>query len=332
MKRQNPKTGRIETVYKTKVVRVKKNGKTIRKRVPVTKVVKKGGKKVRVKVPKRAACSKTKLCVVKKKGKTVYLTKLAKVRVIRGNRIVTVKKRVFIYKTVIKKVKGKKKRVKVKVAKLGKCSSKQTSGNSGVPVNITISDGSVAHLDFGGFQRDIDLSGKIQGFIVGDGFKLGEDNRIELTRGKINLAPTGIFIDDVCKGRVTDSIRTDPNSFAEVDETKTGSAVNVAANSSVTGRIYLRIQTALQMRNDDDGCDSDYITTGWTDFSIPLFIKGTLGAGGGGLQSKLTTGETVLNDLSACLAPGKPTLPCNGFAIPFPAIFTSKIVAQVKVG
>jgi hypothetical protein len=86
------------------------------------------------------------------------------------------------------------------------------------------------------------------------------------------------------------------------------------------------------MRNDDGGCDDPYITTGWTDFSLPLFLRGTIGTGGGGLQSKITTGETVLNELSACLAPGDPALPCNGFAIPFPAIFTSKIVAQVKIG
>jgi hypothetical protein len=69
-----------------------------------------------------------------------------------------------------------------------------------------------------------------------------------------------------------------------------------------------------------------------TDFEVPLFVKGTLGAGKGGLTSTLSTGETVLNELSACLAFGDPKLPCNGFAIPFPAILTSKIVATVKVG
>jgi hypothetical protein len=332
VKKQLP-NGRVVTVYKTKIIKVKVRGKTVRKRVPLTKIVKRGGKKVRVKVPKQAACSKTKLCIVKSKaGKTVYLTKLARVKVIRRNKIVTVKKRVFVYKTVIKKVRGKKKRVKVKVAKLGKCSGKNSTTNSGVPVKITVVPPSMAHLDFGGFQRDIPLSGQLQGFIVGSGFKLGEDNRIELSRGQIDLAPTGIFIDDVCNGRVTDAIRTDPHSYAEIDQGTTGNAVNVAANSTVTGRLHFRIVTALQLRNDDGGCDSPYITTGWTDFQVPLFVKGTLGAGNGGLQSKLTTGETVLNDLSACLAPGNPELPCNGFAIPFPAIFTSTIVAQVKVG
>ena len=324
--------GRVVTVYKTKIVKKKVHGKTVRKRVPLTRIIKRNGKKVRVKVPKQAACSKTKLCTVKKRGKTVYLTKIGKVRVIRGNRIVTVKKRVFVYKTVIKKVKGKKKRVKVKVPKLGKCTGTKTGVNSGVPVTITIVDPSAAHLDFGGFQRDIPLSGSVKGFIVGKGFQLGQDNQIQLTRGEIDLAPTGIFIDDVCNGQVTDAIRTDTHSFAEIDETSTGNTVNVAANSTISGLLHMRIQTALQLRNDDDGCNQPYITTGWTDFKVPLFVKGKIAAGSGGLTSTLSTGETVLDQLSACLAPGDPTLPCDGFAIPFPAIFTSKIIGIVKIG
>jgi hypothetical protein len=331
VKKQLP-NGRVVTVYKTKIVKKKVRGKTVRKRVFVYKTVKRNGKKVKVKIPKRASCSKTKLCVVKnKKGRTVYLTKIARVRVIRGNRIVQVKKRVFVYKTVIKKVNGKKKRVKVKVAKLGKCASK-TGVNSGVPVTITIVDPSSAHLDFGGFQRDLPLSGSVKGFIVGKGFQLGQDNQIQLTKGQINLAPTGIFIDDDCQGQVTDAIRTDPHTFVEIDETSTNNAVNVAANSTITGLLHMRVQTALQLRNDDDGCAKPYITTGWTDFQVPLFVKGKIAAGTGGLTSTLTTGETVLNDLSACLAPGDPTLPCDGFAIPFPAILTSKIVGLVKIG
>jgi hypothetical protein len=332
--------GKVVTVYKTKLIKVKVKGKTVKKRVYVTKLVTKtvkvNGKsvkrKVRVRVPKTAACSKTKLCVVKKKnskGKnvTVYLTRLVAVKkngkVVKKNGKV-VKKRVFVYQ----KVKGK----KVKVPKLGACKSTSTT-NSGVPVTISITAAdSYADLDFGAFQRKLPLQGVVKGFIVGKGFQLGQDNQIQLTSGRISFAATGIFIDDDCEGQVSDAIRTDPQSFTEIDPTSTGNTVNVAANSSVTGLLHMRVQVALQMRNDDFGCNDPYFTTGWTDFSVPLFVKGKIGLANGGLASTLTIGETVLDNLSACLAPGNPNLPCDGFAIPFPGILTAKIVGMVKIG
>jgi hypothetical protein len=279
-------------------------------------------------------------CAVKKRNKkgklvTVYLTTVVKKKVRnKQGKLVTKKKRVFVYRYVVKKVrvKGKvrKKRVKVKIPKRAKC--KKTSTTPGIPVKVTIVDPSTAHLDFGGFQRDVPLSGTLTGFIVGKGFQLGQDNQIQLSGGSINLAPTGIYIDDDCNGEVSDSIRTDPHSFAELDKGTTGNAVTVAANSTVTGLIHLRIQVALQMRNDDGGCHDPYFTTGWTDFQVPLFIKGKLSATARGLTTTLSTGETVLDQLSACLAVGDPQLPCNGFAIPFPAIFTSQITTLVKIG
>lgn len=317
VKKKNSK-GKLVTVY----VKKKVNGKI-------------------KKVPKKtaAACKKKtttkKLCVVKKKNKngklvTVYRTKFVKVKVRKNGKLVTVKKRVFVYRYVTKKVRGKKKRVKVKVPKMGPC--KKKTSTAGIPVLITIGEPSVAQLDFGGFQRELPMSGTAKGFIVGKGFVLGQDNQIQLTSIHLDLEPTGIFVDDDCGGQVTPAIMTDKETFVELDEGSTGNTVNVAPNASITGRVHLRVQTALDMRNDEDGCDKPYFTTGWTDFRIPLFLKGSLSAGKGGLTSTLTTGETVLNELSACLAPGDPTEPCNGFAIPFPAILTSKIVGTIKIG
>lgn len=340
VRKQNPRTGRLVPVYKTKTVRVKVKGKTVKKKVfvykTVTKKVKVNGKtvkrKVKVRVPKKAACVKTKLCVVKKmnaKGKnvTVYLTRVIKKKVRKNGKVRTVKKRVFVYRIVRRN--GKK--VKVKVPKYGACKSSSTTA-PGVPVAVTIRDGSVAHLDFGGFQRDLPLSGSLRGFIQGKGFKLGVDNIISLTSGKIFLAPTGIFIDDVCNGQVSDSIRTDKNTFTEIDPTSTANNVTVKADSTVSGLLHMRVQSSLDMRNDDTGCNDPYFTTGWTDFSVPLFVKGKLSAGKDGLTTTLTVGETVLDELSACLATGDPNLPCNGFAIPFPAILTADIISTVKIG
>jgi hypothetical protein len=199
-------------------------------------------------------------------------------------------------------------------------------------VAVTIRDGSIAHLDFGGFQRDLPLTGALKGFIVGKGFKLGVDNLITLTSGRIFLASTGIFIDDVCNGQVSDSIRTDPSTFTEIDPASTANNIQVKANGTVSGLLHMRVQAALDMRNDDTGCNDPYFTTGWTDFTVPLFVKGSLSAGRDGLTTTLTVGETVLDQLSACLATGAPNLPCNGFAIPFPAILTADIISTVKIG
>jgi len=283
-----------------------------------------------------------KLCIVKKRNKngklvTVYKTKIVKKKVRRNGKLVTVKKRVFVYRYVIvkKKVKGKtvKKRVKRKVPKLGPCKKKKKkSTSSGVPVKITISDGSVATIDFGAFQREIPLSGTASGFIVGKGFQLGKDNQINLTKAKIDLASTGIFIDDACDGQVSDSIRTGDLSYTEIDQSTTGNTVNVKPDSSLTGLLHMRVQISLLFRNDDTGCDKPYLTTGWTDFTVPLFLKGKIGAGKAGLTSTINIGETVLDDLSACLALGDPTLPCNGFAIPFPGILSAHLETVVKIG
>jgi hypothetical protein len=344
VRKQSKRTGRLLTVYKTKLKKVKVGGKTVRKRVYVyrfvTKRVKVNGrsvkKRVRVRVPKKGACSKVKLCKLTRKNKRgkvvpVYLTRVVKKKVRRGGRVRTVKKRVFVYK-VVKKKNGTKK--KVKVRKYGKCpSKKKKSTSSGIPVRIDVVEGeSYATIDFGAFQREIPLSGTLGGFIVGKGFKLGEDNQIELTRAHVALGTTGIFIDDVCHGKVTDSIRVDGASFTEIDRGSTGNTVNVRPDASVTGLLHMRVQTALQMRNDDQGCDSPYFTTGWTDFTVPLFIKGKISAGKQGLLTTINIGETVLDNLSACLAPGPATLPCDGFAIPFPGILTAHIKTIVKIG
>jgi hypothetical protein len=364
---QDPKTGRFVPVWKTKTIRVKGKKKKVFVYRTVKKKIKVRGRSVtrnvRVRVPKKAACAKTKLCVVKTKNSrgisvTVYLTRVIKVKVKKNGKFVkkngkfvTKKKRVFVYKTKIKhvklkrsgkvvtvrkrvyvyrKVKGKK--VKIKVPKYGACKKTATSA-PGIPVKVTLLEDSMAHLDFGGFQRDIPLSGELRGFIVGKGFVLGQTNLINLTRGRVNLAQTGIFIDDDCNGEVSDAIRTDGTAtYTEIDPTSTANNITVKADSAVSGLLHMRVQAALQMRNEDTGCNDPYFTTGYTDFTIPLFVKGKLSAGRGGLLTTLTVGETILDDLSACLAIGPVDQPCNGFAIPFPAVLTADIVSLVKVG
>ena len=39
------------------------------------------------------------------------------------------------------------------------------------------------------------------------------------------------------------------------------------------------IRLPLELRNDDDGCDKPYITTGYTEFNQTFFLKGKLATG-----------------------------------------------------
>lgn len=295
---------------------------------------KKKKKKVTKKKPKK------KTCVVKKRNKkgklvTVYRTKAKYVPLKRHGKIVRHKGKpvvhlihVFVYRYTYKKVRVHghvvRRRIRHKIPRRGPC-KRHTAASSGAPVTITVRDPSAATLDFGAFTRTIPLTGTMKGFIVG-GLKLGQENQIQISRGQIDLAPTGIFIDDVCNGQVSDAIRTGA-SFAEIDPGSTGNTVTMDAAGGLTGLLHMRVQVALQLRNDDNGCGLPYLPTGWTDFTIPFFVKGKLD----GLTSTLSIGETLLDELSACLAVGDSALPCNGFSIPFPAIFSAKIVGDVDL-
>ena len=289
---------------------------------------------------KKTTKKKKKTCIVKKRNKKgklviVYRTRAKYVPLRRHGKVVKHKGKpvvhlvhVFVYRYTYKKVRLHghvvRRRIRHKIPKRGPCKT-NTAASSGAPLTITIRDPSAATMDFGAFTRTIPLTGTMKGFIVG-GLKLGQENQIQISRGQIDLAPTGIFIDDVCNGQVSDAIRTGA-SFAQIDPGSTGNSVTMDPAGNLTGLLHMRIQVALQLRNDDNGCGLPYLPTGWTDFTLPMFVRGKLN----GLTTTLSVGETLLDELSACLAVGDPALPCNGFSIPFPAIFSAKIVGDVDL-
>src|SRR6476660_1802076 len=108
-------------------------------KVKGTKKYKRVVKQVRRKV--KVSCAKQ--CVVmkkkKKKLRPVYVVKRVKVKIKRGNRILTVKRKKRVYK-------------------YGRCPA-SSSNSLGVPVKISILPGSYANLDFGAFQRQAPVSG-----------------------------------------------------------------------------------------------------------------------------------------------------------------------------
>jgi hypothetical protein len=247
------------------------------------------------------------------------------------------KKRVPVYKTVKKSVTVKKKNKLVKVKKkvrvyvFEKCKI-SSSSTSGTPVKVTMLTGSVANLDFGAFQRVAPISGTLSGFIPG-GYKLNQDNQISLTRGNLALGRTDVFIDDDCHGgQVSAAIRTGTPTAVTLDTTKQ-SISTVQASGTVTATAYTKIQLPLELRNDDDGCDQPYITTGYTEFLQTFFLKGKLQKGLGLAKLNLTSAPDPL-DVQACLSPGSPTSPCNNsvLIIPLPIIVSTNLLVNVQIG
>jgi len=264
-------------------------------------------KRVRRKV--KVSCAQQCVVMKKKKGKRrpVYVTKRVKVKIKRGNGILTVKRRKRVYK-------------------YGRCPA-SSANTLGVPVNITILPGSYANLDFGAFQRQAPVSGKFKGFIPGR-IQLNADTQVTLTGGSLTLDPTAVFIDDACNGDVTASIRTGSPTTVGLDPTRT-SVATLFASGTVTSTAYTLIRLPLELRNDDDGCDKPYITTGYSEFTQTFFLKGKVGDGG--LTSLTLTSAPDTLDVVACLSPGQPTQPCNGFQIPLPIIVSTKLKAAIDL-
>jgi hypothetical protein len=208
----------------------------------------------------KVSCAKQCVVMKKKKGKRrpVYVTKRVKVKIKRGNRILTVKRRKRVYK-------------------YGRCPA-SSSNTLGVPVKINILDGSYANLDFGAFQRQAPVSGTFKGFIPGK-IQLNSDTQVTLTGGSISVGETPVFIDDNCNGQVSAAIKTGAPATVSLDPTRT-SVATLFASGTVTSIAYTTIRLPLNLRNDDTGCNSPYITTGYSEFSHTFFLKGKVGDGG----------------------------------------------------
>jgi hypothetical protein len=245
----------------------------------------------------------------KKKGKRrpVYVTKRVKVKIKRGNRILTVKRRKRVYK-------------------YGRCPA-SSSNTLGVPVRISILDGSYAVLDFGAFQRQAPVSGVFKGFIPGK-IQLQSDTQVTLTGGSVTVGQTPVFIDDDCEGQVSAAIRTGSPATVSIDPTRTSTAT-LFASGTVTSIAYTKIHLPLELRNDDTGCNSPYINTGYSEFAHTFFLKGKVGDGG--LTSLTLTSPPDTLDVVACLSQGQPTSPCNGFQIPLPILVSTKLKASIDL-
>ena len=295
----------------------------VRKRVLT--VVKRGGQLVVTKktvfVKKRGKCKVVKKCVIKKRvnGKLVtqYTTAIKRVRKRRNGRVIVVRK-------------------KVKVPKKGKCPKKTKAPSAaGTPITLTLSSGSNATLDFNGdgstLVRTADLSGQIKGFTNG-ALKLNAPNEVRLSSADLHVATTNIFIDDQCSGEVTPTIRTGDGTVALLDDSRSSTSTVDTQAQTITAIVHLRLRVNIELRNGDDGCHGDYIKTGYTEMPVQALFKGKLDTTGGNLTAILDSNQALVDDATACVKPGNPTDPCNGFVIPFPFLLTSHVVAAVALG
>jgi hypothetical protein len=283
--------------------------------------IRRGGRRFRIIVRRRIAlkapCARS--CAVVRAGRVRY--RRTKKRILvprrRGNRLVLVRRR-----------------VRVRVPRLRRCPKGGTQTILGTPITITLQDSSLGTLDFGAFVREAPLTGSVRGYAEGrvDLSALKDDVNFTLTRGRIDIGQTAVFIDDECQGDVTAAIRTGKGVNAAVDQSKSSSATLFAATGRIRSIVRVMLKTPLELRNGEEVCTPpEYISTGYTQLPLRLDLAGKL-TFAGNLGVDLRSGEQVLDAFEACIAPGDPTLPCSGFAIPFPFTLSTHVVATLVLG
>jgi hypothetical protein len=104
----------------------------------------------------------------------------------------------------------------------------------------------------------------------------------------------------------------------------------VLANGSVTATANMLIHLPLELRNEDTGCNSPYITTGYTDWKETFFLKGKLDPKLALSKLRLVSAPDLI-DVPSCLSPGVPTSPCNGFVIPLPVQISTELYVAISL-
>ncbi len=115
-----------------------------------------------------------------------------------------------------------------------------------------------------------------------------------------------------------------------LDPTRTTTATILNASATVQSIAYTQIHLPLELRNDDNGCNQPYITTGYSVIPQTFFLHGKIVSPAGLTRLTLTSPPDTLG-VVACLAPGIPTQPCNGFQIPLPILVSTTLIANIDL-
>ena len=211
---------------------------------------------------------------------------------------------------------------------LGPCSSLPSIETLGTPVTVSVLDKSALTFDFSAFKRQAPMTGQLRGYVPG---KLLDDadNQVILTSGRLDLGPTTMFTDTVCRGQPSDSIRTADPTRLKLDETRQ-STLTLGQNGTVTALTYMVLNLPLELRNGDDGCGKPYVSTGYSTANETIRLTGSVGAQG--LSQVPLKMSPVDIDLFGCLSPGSTTQPCNGFEVPLPATVSMAMQVAVVAG
>ncbi len=258
----------------------------------------------------KVSCAKQCVAVVKKRGKyrNVYRIRTVKRKRVKRGRIRTVKLRARVYRYT-------------------DCANLPNAESLGTPVKIEILPGSFALLDFGSFTRQASIGGNLRGFLPGK-FKPNTDLQLTLTKGAVTVGTTPVFIDDDCNGQVSTSLRTGTPTRVLIDSTKQSTST-LLASGTATAIVNVRIQLPLELRNEDTGCNDPYITTGYSEFTHTFFFRGKVGPRG--LVALQVSSPVDTLNVVACLSPGTPTQPCNGFQVPIPILISVKVTVKIDL-
>jgi hypothetical protein len=202
---------------------------------------------------------------------------------------------------------------------------KKPAAKTSTPLSVTLLDGSTATLDLGnGNVRTTAVTGTLKAAVPG-GYRLGHDNTIVLTGGRLAVAPTDVLTDDCAAPPIA---RTDPATAATLAPGTKSSAV-VHANGTVTGAASVVLRTVLDFRSGP--CGSAPATSGYADTPLTVALHGAIQMPTGLNGLTLDSGPQPVT-LQGCLAPGTPTTKCAGAPLAYPATLSTHLVVKVVIG
>jgi hypothetical protein len=195
----------------------------------------------------------------------------------------------------------------------------------GLPVTVTLLDGSSATLDLGDGQpaRTLPLTGGASGIIPG-GYQLNRDNVVLLRAAAVRVG-AGPVITDACP---TPLAAVDPITALQMDRTK-GNNITIHKDGTVTAAVAAVLKLVLDTRGGD--CAAAVSSTGFATTALTVRPAGTI-IPNSGLANLTLDSPPQPVAVSTCLTAGSPTLACSAPPATIPATLRTHLVVNIKVG
>jgi hypothetical protein len=195
----------------------------------------------------------------------------------------------------------------------------------GMPVTVTLLDGSSATLDLGNGRpaRTLPLTGAAFGLIPG-GYRLNRDNVVVLRAAVVKVG-AGPVLTDACPAPLA---AVDPITALQMDRTK-GNNITIHRDGTVTAAVAAFLELVLDTRGGD--CAAAVSPTGFATTALTVRPAGTV-VPGQGLSNLTLDSAPQPVAVSTCLTPGSPTLACSAPPATIPATLRTHLVVNMKVG